>query len=84
VPGKPKILVIEICSAIKPTDDPSVVSDHIEKHKKAGFHDANLYDKKSGISKLLLLASNRKDFELNKYEVVGGEVQVRLCYVLEY
>jgi hypothetical protein len=84
VPGKPKVLTIEICSAIKPTDDPSLVSEHIEKHKKAGFQDANLYDKKSGISKLLLLASNRIDFELDQYEVVGSEVQVRLCYVLEH
>ncbi|ENG1110041.1 hypothetical protein WFP10_12655 [Yersinia enterocolitica] len=84
VPGKEKRLVIEICSSIKPTDVSSEVSDTIEKFKKAGFQDANLYDKNSGIAKLLLLASNRKDFELNQYEVVGREVQVRLIYALEH
>lgn len=84
VPGKEKRLVIEICSSIKPTEDPVKVSENIEMHKNLGFEDANLYDKKSGISKLLLLASNRRDFALDQYEVVGMEVQVRLCYVLEH
>jgi hypothetical protein len=84
VPGKEKHLVIEICSSIKPTDDPADVSKHIEMRKKVGFQDANLYDKKSGIPKLLLLASNRQDFELDQYAVVGNEVQVRLIYVLEH
>ncbi len=81
---KEKRLVIDIRSSIKPTDDPLVVSEQIEKHKRAGFQDANLYDKKSGISKLLLLASNRNDFELDQYEVVDDEVRVRLHYVLEH
>ncbi|WP_052742204.1 hypothetical protein [Stutzerimonas stutzeri] len=84
VPGKEKRLVIEICSAIKPTDDPAEVSENIEKRKKAGYDDANLYDKKSGISKLLLLASNRQDFEMDLYAVVGNEVQARLIYALEH
>ncbi|MCF5859366.1 hypothetical protein [Aeromonas veronii] len=82
--GKEKRLVIDIRSSIKPTDDPSVVSEQIEKHKRAGFQDANMYDKKSGISKLLLLASNRNDFELDQYEVIDDEVRVRLHYVLEH
>ncbi|MGI2068173.1 hypothetical protein [Shewanella sp. MF08487] len=84
LPGKEKRLIIEMSSSIKPTDDPLLVSENIETHKKSGFLDANLYDKKSGISKLLLLASNRKDFELDQYEVVGKEVKVRLSYVLEH
>jgi hypothetical protein len=84
LPGKEKRLIIEISSSIKLTDDPLLVSENIEMHKKSGFQDANLYDKKSGISKLLLLASNRKDFELDQYEVVGKEVKVRLSYVLEH
>ncbi|TNH92873.1 hypothetical protein [Aeromonas sobria] len=82
--GKDKRLVIDIRSSIKPTDDPLFVSEQIEKYKRAGFENANLYDKKSGISKLLLLASNRQDFELEQYEVVGDEVRVRLHYVLEH
>ncbi|UDQ82428.1 hypothetical protein LJN55_11620 [Erwinia rhapontici] len=84
VPGKEKHLIIEISSSIKTTDIPAEVSEYIETRKRAGFQDANLYDKKSGISKLLLLASNRKDFELDQYEVVGNEVQVRLSYALEH
>lgn len=84
VPGKEKRLVIEICSSIKSTDEPNEVAEHIEMCKTAGFQDANLYDKKSGIPKLLLLASSRKDFQLDQYEVVGNEVQVRLIYVLQH
>lgn len=84
VPGKEKRLVVEICSSIKPTDDPSDISAQIEARKKADFQDANMYDRKSGISKLMLLASNRQDFELGKYMVVGDEVQIRLNYVLEH
>jgi hypothetical protein len=84
IPGKEKRLVIEICSSIKPTDNTAEVAEHIETRKVADFQDANMYDKKSGISKLMLLASNRIDFELNQYSVEGNEVQVRLIYVLEH
>ncbi|RBI66336.1 hypothetical protein DQ400_14920 [Vreelandella sulfidaeris] len=84
VPGKEKRLIIELCSTIKPTDDPAEVSADIEMRKRVSFQDANSYDKKSGISKLLLLESNRKDFELNQYAVVGNEVHARLIYVLEH
>jgi hypothetical protein len=84
VPGKTKRLIVEICSSIKPTDNPSTVSANIETRKEADYQDANMYDKKSGISKLLLLASNRQDFELDQYAVIDGEVQVRLIYALEH
>ena len=84
VPGQEKRLVVEICSSISPADDPAEVSDHIEMRKNADFQNANLYDKKSGISKLLLLASNRQDFALDQYAVVGDQVQVRLIYALEH
>ena len=84
VPGKQKHLVVEISSSLKPTDDPALVSIDIEERKKANFGDANMYDKKSGISKLLLMASNRDEFEMDRYEVVNNEVQVRLIYALEH
>ena len=85
VPGKEKRLVVEI-SLIKPDDDPAKVSADIEERKQADFHDANMYDKKSGIifSKLLLLAHNRSDFSLDQYAVVDGEVKVKLVYDLEH
>lgn len=84
VPGKVKRLKIEISASIKPSDDPLAVSKSIEERKAAEFHDANMYDRKSGISKLMLLASSRNDFELAQYEVVGNEVQVTLVYALEH
>ncbi len=84
VPGKVKRLIIRMSSTISPTDDPVEVSEQIEIRKKASFIDANLYDRKSGISKLLLLANSRKDFTLDQYEVIGREVHVRLSYELEH
>lgn len=83
-PGKDKRLIVEISSSIRPTDDPEEVSEVIEHRKGADFLDANLYQGKSGISKLMLLAHTRQDFSLEQYEVVGDEVKVRLAYALEH
>lgn len=82
--GKRKQLIVNISSSIRPTDDPFKVSSIIEERKKADFQDANLYQGKSGISKLMLLAHNRQDFSLEQYEVLGNEVYVRLAYDLEH
>lgn len=82
--GKDKRLIVEITSSIKPSEDAKEVSTVIEQRKRADFHDANLYQGKSGISKLKLLAQQRQDFSLEKYEVVGNEVKVRLAYALEH
>ncbi len=82
--GKRKQLIVNISSSIRPTDDPSRVSLIIEERKKADFQDANLYQGKSGIPKLMLLAHNRQDFSLEQYEVLGNEVHVRLTYDLEH
>lgn len=79
-----KRLVVEISSLIKPTDNLDEVSATIEDRKRAYYMDANMYDRKSGISKLLLLSHNRPEFQLEKYEVVGNEVQVRFIYALEH
>lgn len=84
IPGKEKRLIVELSSTIKPSDDPLEVSRIIESRKKADFQDANLYQGKSGISKLKLLAHKRQDFVLEQYEVLGNEVKVRLAYVLEH
>lgn len=84
VRDKGKRLVVEFSSSISPTDDPGDVSAVIEERKLADFLDANMYEDKSGISKLLLLAHNRKEFVLDQYEVVGNEVLVRLIYALEH
>jgi hypothetical protein len=84
VSDKHKQLIVEISSSINPTESPEEVARVIEHRKKANFHDANLYQGKSGISKLMLLANTRKDFMLEQYEVVGNEVKVRLAYALEH
>lgn len=82
--GKEKQLIVNVSSSIRPTDDPTRVSAIIEERKRADFEDANLYQGKSGISKLILLAHNRQDFSLDQYEVIGNEVHVRLAYDLEH
>ncbi|MDO8909519.1 MAG: hypothetical protein Q7W55_13595 [Pseudohongiella sp.] len=84
IPGKMKQLVVEITSYIKPTENLQAVSAVIERQKEADFQDANLYQGKSGISKLMLLAHKRQDFLLNEYRVVDDEVRVRLAYALEH
>lgn len=81
---KQKRLIVKISSSICPKDDPTEVSAIIEERKNAKFDDANLYQGKSGISKLMLLAHNRQDFSLEQYEVLGNEVLVRLTYDLEH
>lgn len=82
--GNRKQLIVNISSSIRPTDDQAKVSAIIEERKRANFDDANLYQGKSGISKLILLAHNRQDFSLDQYEVLGNEVHVRLTYDLEH
>lgn len=82
--GKKKLLAVNISSSIRPSDHPAVVSEIIEARKRANFQDANLYQGRSGISKLMLLAHNRQDFSLEQYEVLGNEVKVRLTYALEH
>lgn len=84
VRDKGKRLVVEFSSSIQPTDDPAVVSAEIEERKLADYMDANMYEDKSGISKLLLLAHNRQEFVLDQYEVVDREVRVRFIYALEH
>jgi len=82
--GRDKRLVVEITSSISTSEDPKEVSAIIEQRKRADFQDANLYQGKSGISKLKLLAQQRPDFSLEQYEVVGNDVKVRLAYALEH
>jgi hypothetical protein len=82
--GKDKRLIVEFTSSIHPDEDSDAVKATIEQRKRADFIDANLYQGKSGISKLKLLQHMRHDFWLEQYEVVGNEVQVRLAYALEH
>lgn len=84
VTGKEKRLLVEFSSSIHPRDDPNTVATVIERRKQADFLDANLYQGKSGISKLKLLQHMRHDFCLEQYEVVDNEVHVRLAYALEH
>lgn len=56
----------------------------IEKRKSANFDDANLYQGRSGIPKLMQLASMRSDFLVDFLGVVDDEVRVRFTYALEH
>lgn len=82
--GKEKRLIVELTSSINPEKDVNVVAADIERRKQANYLDANLYQGKSGISKLKLLQHMRHDFWLEQYEVVDNEVCVRLAYALEH
>lgn len=82
--GKEKRLIVEFASSIHPGQDLNAVASVIEQRKQADFLDANLYQGRSGISKLKLLQYMRHDFWLEQYEVVGNEVHVRLAYALEH
>lgn len=82
--GKEKQLIVELTSFISPGQDPNTVAAVIEQRKQADYLDANLYQGKSGISKLKLLQHMRHDFWLQQYEVIGNEVHVRLAYALEH
>lgn len=82
--GKAKRLIVELTSAIPNWQDLNMVSTVIERRMCAEYFDANLYQGRSGISKLKLLQHMRDDFWLEQYEVVGNEVHVRLAYALEH
>lgn len=82
--GKEKQLIVELTSFISPGQDLNTVAAVIEQRKQADYLDANLYQGKSGISKLKLLQHMRHDFWLQQYEVIGNEVHVRLAYALEH
>ncbi len=84
VEDRGKRLVVEVTSAIKPADDPRVVASVIEQRKRADFSDANLYQGRSGISKLMLLAQQRSDFAVELYAVISDCVCVRLSYAMEH
>lgn len=81
--GTKKIL-IEIASKIPDEISPESVSLSIEQRKSANYDDANLYERKSGIPKLMQLQHARKEFSVDFLGVVDGEVVVRLIYELAY
>ena len=79
-----KRLVVEVSSSIRPSDRSCEIAKIIEQRKCANFDDANLYQGRSGISKLMQLASNRQDFFVEQLEVLNNDVIARLSYVLEH
>jgi len=77
-----KRLIVEISSFICPGEKSEDVAKIIEQRKAANFDDANLYQGRSGIPKLMQLANIRQDFAVDFLGVVGNEVHVRFSYVL--
>jgi len=82
--GAEKRLIVEISSFICPRDKPEDIAEIVEQRKAANFDDANLYQGRSGIPKLMQLANIRQDFEVDFLGVVNNEVRVRFSYVLEH
>lgn len=79
---KEKRLIVEISSSICSSDRPEEIARIIEQRKTANFDDANLYQGRSGIPKLMQLANIRKDFSVDFLGVVDDEVRVRFSYAL--
>lgn len=81
---KVKRVVIEICSKIRQDENPEYVRRQIENRKLANFDDANLYERRSGIPKLMQLQQTRKEFSVDFLDVVGDKVQVKMSYAFAY
>jgi hypothetical protein len=75
---------VEIASAIRPEDSPVAVSQMINARKAVQLDEANLYERRSGIPKLMLLMKTRKDFNVEFLDVLDGEVVVRFSHALAH
>lgn len=83
VKGGKKHLEIEISNAIRFGDN-ACVELIVQQRKKADHSDANLYEKRSGIPKLMQLAHTRKEFYVDFLGVVENELIVRFSYELDH
>jgi hypothetical protein len=79
-----KRLVVEIINTLSPKDSPADVAEIVEQRRKANHDDANLYEKRSGIPKLMQLAHTRSEFEIEALNVVANKLIVRFSYALEH
>jgi hypothetical protein len=78
-----KHLEIEISNAI--CDGEKVfVEQIVQERQNADHSDANLYEQRSGIPKLMQLASTRKEFHVDFLGVVEHELVVRFSYELDH
>jgi hypothetical protein len=75
---------VEIASAIRPEDSAATVSQMINERKAVQVDEANLYERRSGIPKLMLLMKTRKDFNVEFLDVLGREVVVKLSHALAH
>lgn len=77
-------IVVEIASSIRPSDRPENVAQVINQRKAASHEDANLYERRSGIPKIMQLAHTRKEFQVEFLGVIGNEVVVRFSHALAH
>ncbi len=79
-----KRLEIEIANALNPKDKSSEVADIVKWRKEVDHSDANLYEQRSGIPKLMLLEETRKEFSVDFIDVVANDLIVRFSYALDH
>lgn len=79
-----KRIQIEIANAIHPRDSAEEVANIIQQRRCANHEDANLYERRSGIPKLMQLANTCREFNLEFLGIVENEVVVRFSYALEH
>lgn len=79
-----KRLEIEIANALNPKDKPTEVADIVKWRKEVDHSDANLYEQRSGIPKLMLLEETRKEFRVDFIDVVDNDLIVRFSYALDH
>ena len=79
-----KHLQIEVVNSLNPKDKAVEVADIVKWRKEVDHSDANSYEQRSGIPKLMLLEETRKEFSVDFLDVVGNDLVVRLSYALDH
>ena len=79
-----KHLEIEVVNSLNPKDKPVEIADIVKWRKEVDHSDANSYEQRSGIPKLMLLEETRREFSVDFLDVVGNDLVVRLSYALDH
>ena len=82
--GNKKHLEIEVINSLNLKDKPVEVADIVKWRKEVDHSDANSYEQRSGIPKLMLLEETRKEFSVDFLDVVDNDLVVRLSYALDH
>jgi hypothetical protein len=78
-----KVVVMEITSSIKDTDDESVIQNRLMIKPEDDLSDAQVSEDRSGIRKLYNLQNSHKNFSVKNISCQNRKVKVELLYALE-